>query len=172
MCGAAEPPYLFGMVNDASDFRASHLRDRDFLGAFALIESDAGVLMVQNQRVIGGVAKATWDLPGGQVEPGELLAETLARELDEELGIRPRQAEFVFFQEGERAAASVRRYAWRSFFFRVGAFTGEPGTGAEALPFRWIQRRELPPLLTAPYHDSFLQWLTHGGTSFRSTWCD
>ena len=36
---------------------------------------------VRNERVIDGRVTRVWDLPGGQVEPGELLEETLRREL-------------------------------------------------------------------------------------------
>ena len=169
---AREPAYLFGMVNDATDFREPHLRDRDFLGSFALVETDAGVLMVENERRIGGTATRVWDLPGGQVEPGELLVEALARELHEELGVRPRDADFVFFQEGERVLRGRRRYAWRSFFVRVREWDGALGTGAERLPWRWVPRSDLHAVLVAPYHDSFRNWLATGGARFVSTWAD
>lgn len=143
----------------------------DFLGAFAILEREGSYLFVQNERRIGGRVTRTWDLPGGQVESGELLEETLARELGEEtkLVVTARPL-FAFFQEGERREAGRRLYTWRSFFFRISAFSGEPSPGAEVLAVRWIARQDLAGLLTAPYHDSFLHWVQHGGTTHASVW--
>ena len=58
----------------------------------------AAALIIQSQRILLGLRSATrtfypdvWDLFGGHVEPGEARAETLVRELQEELGITPTQ---------------------------------------------------------------------------------
>jgi ADP-ribose pyrophosphatase YjhB (NUDIX family) len=155
----------------SSDFREPHLRHDDFLGSFAVLETDRGILMVENRRRIGGREVAVFDLPGGQVEPGELLRETLRRELREEAGIEvDGDPEFLFVQEGEKVEAGVRRYAWRSFFFAVRQWRGEPRAGGEVESLRFVPRRDLPGLLVAPYHDSFAHWLRAGGTCFLSTW--
>jgi ADP-ribose pyrophosphatase YjhB (NUDIX family) len=159
-------------VTDPDDFREQHLRGADFLGAFAIVERDGAILFVQNERRIDGMPVKVWDLPGGQVEPGERLAEALARELREELGITPLEPEFVFWQEGEKQSHGARSYVWRSFFFRVPRFTGRLGTGSEPLPWRFVPRAEIAALLVAPYHDSFRTWLESGGTSFSSVWED
>lgn len=155
-----------------ADFREPHLRHADFLGAFAIVERERGILMVQNERRIAGRAVLTWDLPGGQVEPGELLGETLAREVREETGLAlvgaPR---FEFVQEGERILGGERQHGWRSFFFTVGT-AGEPRAGGEVLAVRWLAREELDAVLSAPYHDSFRTWLAAGGSWFRSVWRD
>lgn len=157
----------------STDFREPHLRSGDFLGAFGVLESEGGILMVQNARLIGGTTTLVWDLPGGQVEPGELLEEALRRELQEEVGLRVEGSpEFLFFQEGERCVAGSRHYAWRSFFYRVVAWSGEPAPGRGIGALAWIGRGQLAQELGAPYHDSFLAWLEQGGTSFRSRWVD
>jgi 8-oxo-dGTP diphosphatase len=156
----------------SDDIRASHLRSSDFLGAFAVIERQGRILMVQNQRQIGGRTVATWDLPGGQVEPGELLTEALARELLEETGLRVRGSpQFLFVQEGARVQSGRRTYAWRSFFFAAEA-DGEPVAAGEVQAARWFARKELPPVLTAPYHQSFVDWLQRGGGFFAADWRD
>lgn len=161
------------MTDDPSDFREPHLRRGDFLGAFAVHETEAGILVVGNRRVVGGRTVTTWDLPGGQVEPSELLHEALSRELHEELGVRPRGVTpFLFLQEGERRRGGRRVHAWRSFFFAVAAFDGELGSGVEALPWRWMSRAELTAENEVPYHDSFRSWLIGGGTLFHSVWDD
>jgi 8-oxo-dGTP pyrophosphatase MutT (NUDIX family) len=158
---------------DPSDFREPHLPRGDFLGAFGLHETAGGILMVRNERTIGGRRVATWDLPGGQVEPGELLVEALQRELREELGVSCDGApRFLFFQEGEKLAGAVRRYAWRSFFFALPALAGTLGTGSDPLPWRYVPRAGLQELLHAPYHDSFLAWLAQGGSAFSSRWVE
>lgn len=159
-------------MSSADDFREPHLRGGDFLGAFAVIERQQRILMVQNQRSIGGVTVATWDLPGGQVEPGELLGEALARELMEEIGLSVQRARFLFVQEGERVTQGRRAHAWRSFFFAVEPGPGEPRAGAEITAVRWFERRELGEVLHAPYHDSFRDWLLRGGAFFASCWRD
>lgn len=155
------------------DVAPTRARQPDFLGAFAVVERGDAILFVQNRRVIAGVPTTTWDLPGGGVEPGELLHEALRRELREETHLEiVGDPAFLFFQEGERRAAGRRRHAWRSFFFKVAAIVGEPRAGAEVLAVRWIARAEAPSHLRAPYHDSFLAWLTTGGVEFRSRWQD
>ena len=158
---------------DPDDIRAPHLRHGDFLGAFGVIERPEGILMVQNRRVIGGRDVLTWDLPGGQVEPGEALTDALARELDEEVGIEVRgEAPFLFYQEGERVIGGERHSVWRSFFYEVTAFEGEPQPQAEIIDLLWMPRAAMRGELTAPYHSSFLQWLERGGRQFWCTWAD
>ena len=122
-----------GDAGPDEDFREPHLRRDDFLGAFGIIESSGRILMVENDRVIDGRPTKTWDLPGGQVEPGELLGEALSRELKEEIAIDVEDSgvEFAFLQEGERCQSSGQRiHAWRSFFFHVRSFRGQPLAGA------------------------------------------
>jgi mutator protein MutT len=51
----------------------------------ALIESDGRLLVCQRRR--SDRFALLWEFPGGKVEPGEELAEALARELNEELGV-------------------------------------------------------------------------------------
>lgn len=154
-----------------ADFREAHLQKDDFLGAFAVVRRQGSILMVQNRRRIGGREVMTWDLPGGQVEPGELLAEALARELREETGLEAASApQFLFVQEGEFTEGDRRRYAWRSFFFGLAEVRGVLRAGTEVVAARWIAEPELPAILRAPYHDSFLAWLRSGGSWFASAW--
>lgn len=165
MSTASTPP------EDPSDFRSMQLRKYDFLGAFGVLWREERLLMVRNERVVRGLRTTTWDLPGGQVEPGELLHEALARELREEAHLEVRGApELLFLQEGVKVKGGNRHYAWRSFFFAVGEHGGEARAGGEVLEVRWVPRAEVAALLTAPYHDSFRAWLQRGGTHFLSRW--
>ncbi len=157
--------------NSDGDIRAGHLRQNDFLGAFAVVETEAGILMVQNRRCIGGREVLTWDLPGGQVEPSETLVAALGRELKEEVNlVLLGDPSLLFVQEGLRTTGGKVDYAWRSFFFAIARTEGLPAASSEVLALRWVQRSDLPGLLTAPYHDSFLLWLKTGGNFFTSAW--
>jgi 8-oxo-dGTP diphosphatase len=147
--------------------------DGDFLGAFAVIRRGATILMVGNDRTIGGAVVRTWDLPGGRVEAGELLGEALVREVAEETGLQVRgEPTFLFVQEGERCLRGVRQHAWRSFFFAADVAPGEPVAANEVRAVRWMTPAELRAELHAPYHDSFLHWLDRGGLYFRGAWHD
>jgi 8-oxo-dGTP diphosphatase len=55
------------------------------VAACALIDVDGRVLIAQ--RPEGKSMAGLWEFPGGKVEPGERLEQSLIRELKEELGI-------------------------------------------------------------------------------------
>ena len=91
-----------------------------------LVEVAVGVLLRQGQgflmtsRPAGRPYAGYWEFPGGKVEPGESLAQALARELHEELGITvsvatPWKVEMVDYPH-----ALVRLH-----FYKVTAWTGE-----------------------------------------------
>jgi 8-oxo-dGTP diphosphatase len=73
-----------------------------------------------------------WEFPGGKREPGESLQQALARELDEELGVRV-----------DRTRPLIRvlhHYPGRSVLLdvhRVCGWSGEP-QGREGQPLRWV----------------------------------
>lgn len=151
----------------------SDLSRGDFLGVFAVLQRADRTLFVGNERIIRGAPTRTWDLPGGRVEPGELLHEALAREVREETGLAVRGApRFLFVQEGRRRKGGSTAHAWRSFFFAIDVEPGEPRAGHEVLAVRWLTPAEMRSELTAPYHDSFRRWLDVGGTWFGSEWAD
>lgn len=145
----------------------------DFLGAFAVIRRGDLVLFVGNDRLLDGRLQRTWDLPGGRVEPAELVVEALRREVREETGLEVSgQPQFLFVQEGERTQAGRRRHAWRSFFFAVEVLPGEPVPGHEVQAVRWLDAAAMARELVAPYHDSFREYLRQGGNWFSSRWDD
>ena len=60
------------------------------VAACALIDTDGRVLLAQ--RPEGKPMAGLWEFPGGKVEPGERPAQSLIRELNEELGITVKEA--------------------------------------------------------------------------------
>jgi len=86
----------------------------------AILESEGRILI--GRRKAEQSHPLQWEFPGGKVEAGETPAQALARELEEELGIR------------EAAGGEIARYQYtypgknpiELIFFRVTSYQGEP----------------------------------------------
>lgn len=81
-----------------------------------------------------------WEFPGGKVEPGETREAALARELQEELGITPRQARPLIGIPHAYGDKRVFLDVWL-----VTAYYGEPHPH-EGQPMRWVPGPELSRL--------------------------
>jgi 8-oxo-dGTP diphosphatase len=78
-----------------------------------------------------------WEFPGGKVEPGETDQEALARECDEELGVR--------VEVGERVGPDVPLAHGRAVLrvFRVSLLDGDEPQALEHSAMRWLAPDEL-----------------------------
>ncbi|MEU1807042.1 NUDIX domain-containing protein [Streptomyces sp. NPDC019937] len=92
--------------------------------------------IVQRGRLLVVSKKAAPEvfyLPGGKPDPGEGPLETLARELDEELGVAPLEPRLLGEFEG---VAALERVPLRLTVFRA-RIDGEPRPAAELAHVRW-----------------------------------
>lgn len=96
------------------------------------------------QRKAGAHLAGLWEFPGGKVEAGEDPRDALARELEEELGIRVTVGEAVdvTFHRYEDADKSVLL-----LFFEATRIAGSPEPEAlDVAAFKWTASSELAGL--------------------------
>ncbi|WP_439859576.1 Nudix family hydrolase [Pseudomonas sp. MBLB4136] len=104
--------------------------------AAAVIRAEDGRVLIARRpedKHQGGL----WEFPGGKVEAGEAVQVALARELEEELGIRPTLARPLIQVRHDYPDKQVLLDVWE-----VSAFSGEPH-GAEGQPLAWVAPRQL-----------------------------
>ena len=108
-----------------------------------VLRADGAVLI--GQRLAGKPYAGWWEFPGGKFEAGEDSAAALARELDEELGIRVLASEPWVVREHRYPHAHVRLH-----FRRVVRWDGEVRS-REGQAFVWCQPSavDVAPLLPA-----------------------
>jgi 8-oxo-dGTP diphosphatase len=105
--------------------------------AAGILRDSLGRILIA-QRPAGGHVGGFWEFPGGKLKPGELPAQALRRELNEELGVRV-EAEVPFMTyRHEYPERSVELHV-----FLVERYSGEP-RGVEGQPLRWVSVAELP----------------------------
>ena len=125
---------------------------RPILAVSAAVFRDGRVLIVRRARapLIGH-----FSLPGGGVELGETLADAVARELMEEVGV---EAEIIAFNRHVEAIAHEGKRVRTHFVIAsfVARWTsGEPRLSDEVDAFDWINPAH-PPSPTTPGLDEIL----------------
>ena len=106
---------------------------RPQLAVSAAIFREGKVLLVRRSRSPG---KGFYSLPGGRVEYGESLHQALAREVDEETGLRIDIIGLAGWREVLPGAAGGGHYVIMSFAARWKAL--EPVLNDEHDDFRWL----------------------------------
>jgi 8-oxo-dGTP diphosphatase len=97
----------------------------------AIVVLDGRLLLVQRANDPGA---GEWSVPGGRVEPGELLAEAVVRELAEETGLEGVCGPLVGWVE--RLGAD---HHFVILDFAVTVLGGDaPRAGGDALDARWV----------------------------------
>ena len=97
----------------------------------ALIRDSIGRILVSRRRP-GSHMAGFWEFPGGKRDSGEAARDALARELDEELGIRVLTAEPFMSLDHRYPDRDVALDVWT-----VSAFDGEPRP-LEGQQLEWV----------------------------------
>jgi ADP-ribose pyrophosphatase YjhB (NUDIX family) len=137
------------------------------LGAFALVFDRAGRVLLCHRRDMD-----MWDLPGGQVESGELPTQTVVRETREETGLEVKVEQLVGVY-GKPARDEL------VFAFRCRVVGGELTPSDETDECRYFAIEQTPanllPKHVARIHDALradsapvFRW--HAGPSTREVW--
>ena len=105
----------------------------------AVIERNGKVLV--SLRRPKGERASLWEFPGGKVEPGEGERAALARELQEELGVRVSIGE-----EYARVEHIYPDLQVELALYRCGLHAGEEPKPLACEAVRWVSRRDLPGL--------------------------
>lgn len=114
------------------------------VSAAIILDADRRVLVVRKQGT------TRFMQPGGKPEPGETPAETLIRELHEELGLELAPADLEPLGVFVSAAANEpdHRVVADAFVVAIGA--AEPVAQAELAELRWITPADAETLPLAP----------------------
>lgn len=120
-----------------------------------VVRRDGRVLL--GQRVAGKPYAGWWEFPGGKIEAGETVAQALARELHEELGLVVRASHPWLIREFQYPHAHVRLHFRRI----VGAwddFSGEPQS-REGQAFDWLSLDNPARTPLLPASEPVFGWL-------------
>jgi len=106
--------------------------------AVGVLEDGSGNVLLQRRRR-GQVCAGQWEFPGGKIRPGEDPRAAVARELEEELGIRaagisPWLRRFHRYSHAECDLHFLRALRWE----------GAPA-GMEGQELAWVPKRSAPP---------------------------
>lgn len=119
-----------------------HTLERVELTNICLISDDTGHVLVERRdgRKWPGIS-----LPGGHVESGESIVDSVVREVYEETGLRVSQLQLCGIVDWINEDGS--RYI--VYMYRAGAFSGELRASDEGDVW-WVPRDELPRLKLSP----------------------
>jgi 8-oxo-dGTP diphosphatase len=137
--------------------RAAVLTELPRIHVVAGVLRDAAGRVLIAQRLPGRHGAGCWEFPGGKLGLGEAPRAALARELDEELGIRVEAAELLLCLDHDYPDRRVHLEFWH-----VSRYAGEPRS-RELQPLRWVAVAELPTAGLLPADEPLVEVLRRQG---------
>jgi len=113
---------------------------------FYCLSTQRHLYLMRNDKKYNGY----WALPGGKIEPGEALMETIERECTEEMGSMP---EYIKIIPVEKFTANSNYFSYHTFFCLVQEEFC-PDLNHEHIGYAWINSGTIPK----PLHPGF--WAT------------
>ena len=114
------------------------------VGVGALIFDGDRILMVERG---GEPLKGWWSIPGGLVEPGELLEDAVCREVREETGLEVRPVHLLkIFERIMRDAQGAAEYHYVLMDYICHVRGGVLRAGDDVSRAEWVRRRDLKPM--------------------------
>ena len=116
---------------------------KSHLGVYAFIYQNDSLLLIKKAR---GPYQGMYDLPGGTIEPNELITETLEREIKEETGcylvtceqIGTVDTRFVWNRENENKPQTLFKHIGILYFATVTGKETSSGDGQDSDGAIWI----------------------------------
>lgn len=107
------------------------------VAAKGIIERSDGAVLLIRRSPASKTDPGCWDLPGGKMDRGERLVDTLAREAREETGLTVHGARPFHVAHFEKEPFWVTCVT-----FRCASFDGDVRLGGEHVEHAWVQPRE------------------------------
>lgn len=108
----------------------------------------SGAIIIKDRKVLvaRSVGKDFFNTPGGKEEPGESAAQTLIRELQEELGIEVAEGDFDVFGEFHAIANGHTDTPIVMTMFMVHSWQGEIAPTSEIEELAWVDSHKNPTM--------------------------
>lgn len=124
--------------------------------ARALLVNPKGEILLVRRSATDPRHAGKWDIPGGQLDPGESISDTVRREALEEIGYELRDPQLVY---GISAARPEGTGTWLFFVERV-AENIEVTLSHEHDDYKWVPFADLPSHSEFPVIRSMHEFLT------------
>lgn len=130
------------------------------LGIKALIRNKKGQILVlsTNLATFAGPIEPHWDLPGGRIHKGENIEQTLAREVEEEIGVTNIKIIRLLDASISKLRITKKDLGLILFTYLCSINNQEIKlTDDEHTEFKWVSPRKAAKLLKIKFADSLIK---------------